>query len=234
MKNPVIILVNPQLPENIGATARAMKNFGLKELRVVAPREKFPSKRTYDLASHAADIIDNAKLFETTRESIEDIKMVYAATARSREMVKPVFAPPEATVKMVKENVKTAILFGPERTGLSNEDVTAADRIITIPTASEMTSLNIAQSVVVIAYQWLLSSSKSSHKSFTPAKSALATKKELQGFFDHLERRLDEVDFWKVYEKKNKMWMNVQNIFMRANLTEQEVRTLHGIIAAFK
>jgi tRNA/rRNA methyltransferase len=220
------------LPENIGAAARAMKNFGLQDLRIVAPREEFPNKRAYDLAGHAAEILDNAKVFEVTRDAVADVKMVYAATARPREMVKPVFAPQEATVKMVEEQLETAILFGPERTGLTNEDVTLADRIITIPTA-ELASLNIAQSVVVITYQWFQCLNLAP-ESFTPIKSELASKKELQGFFDHLERRLDEVDFWKVDEKKPKMWMNLQNIFQRANLTEQEVRSLHGVIAAFK
>lgn len=231
MTKPVIVLVNTQLPENIGAAARAMKNFGLSELRIVAPRETFPNKRAYDLAGHAAEILDGARVFSTTCEAVADRKMVYASTARSREMVKPVFAPQEATLKIAEENVETAILFGPERTGLENDDVTLADRIITIPTASELTSLNIAQSVVVIAYQWFQSRNKVP-ESFTPSKSDLVSKKELQGFFDHLERRLDEVDFWKVDEKKPKMWMNLQNIFLRANLTEQEVRSLHGVIAA--
>jgi tRNA/rRNA methyltransferase len=130
---------------------------------------------------------------------------------------------------MAKEDIPTAILFGPERTGLTNEDVTLADGIITIPTA-ELASINVAQSVVIIAYQWFQANQQQDNSGLS-AKSPFASKKELQGFFDHLERKLDEVDFWKVYEKKNKMWMNLQNIFTRTNLTEQEVRTLHGVIA---
>lgn len=232
MNVPVIVLVNTQMPENIGAAARAMKNFGLQELRLIAPQQEFPNKRAYDLAGHAADILDNAKVFAATRDAVADVEMVYATTARSREMVKPVFIPSEAAQKMGEEKLKSAILFGPERTGLTNEDVTIADRIITIPTASELASLNIAQSVVVIAYQWFQSNCATGEPSFTPAKSELATKKDLQGLFDHLERRLDEVDFWKVAEKKPKMWMNLQNIFLRTGLTEQEIRTLHGVIAA--
>lgn len=235
MLTPAIVLVNTQLPENIGATARAMMNFGLGELRLVAPREIFPNKRAYELAGNASSVLDNARLFPTTRDAVADMERVYAATARQREMVKPVYTPYEATTRILQDNLKTAILFGPERTGLSNEDTTIADGIITIPTASALSSLNIAQSVVVIAYQWL----QSGMAGGVPAdnipfnlnnKSPFASKEELQGFFERLERKLDDVDFWNVPEKKQKMWMNLQNIFTRANLTEQEVRTLHGVI----
>jgi tRNA/rRNA methyltransferase len=251
--NPVVILVNTQLPENIGAAARAMKNFGLSELRLVAPRDAFPNKRAYDLAAHAADIIDSAKIFATTREAVADLERVYASTARPREMVKTVYSPQKAVVLMEEEKLPTGILFGPERTGLTNDDVALCDAIITIPTA-EMASLNIAQSVVVLAYEWfrmggtlppsaLHADSPAGSSYRTPPgdhanagnlvhKSEFASKEELQGFFDHLERRLDEKDFWKVSEKKQKMWLNLQNIFARASLTEQEVRTLHGVIAS--
>lgn len=211
-----------------------MMNFGLSELRLVAPREEFPSKRAYDLAAHASSILDNAKVFATTREAVADMERIYASTARSREMVKPIYVPSEAANRIAKGNLRTAILFGPERTGLTNEDVTIADSIISIPTA-ELASLNIAQSVVVIAYELFRNTCNLQLATCNlNNKSEFATKEELQGFFDHLERRLDGVDFWKVAEKKPKMWMNLQNIFTRANLTEQEVRTLHGVIAAFK
>ena len=225
----VILLINTQLPENIGAAARAMMNFGLKELRLVAPREQFPNKRAYDLAGHAAEIIDNAKVFNTTQEAVADLERVYAATARNREMVKPVYNPLAASQKIHTEALKTGIMFGPERTGLTNEDVTIADAIITIPTSTEFSSLNVAQSVVVIAYQLLEAQAQAT--STTPTKSDFASKAELQAFFNNLEKKLDAVDFWKVPEKKQKMWLNLQNIFTRANLTEQEVRTLYGVIA---
>lgn len=253
MAAPAIVLVNTQMPENIGAAARAMMNFGLNELRLVAPREPFPNKRAYDLAGNASAILDNAKLFDSTQEAVADRERVYASTARPREMVKPVYTPAEATTLMVQENIKAAILFGPERTGLSNEDTTIADGIITIPTA-ELASLNIAQSVVVIAYQYLQTEilsrerggvlhddlageiSQSEIGGGAPPsislnnKSPFVSKEELQGFLNRLEHKLDDADFWNVPEKKQKMWMNLQNIFTRANLTEQEVRTLQGVI----
>ncbi len=220
------------MPENIGATARAMMNFGLKDLLLVAPRDGWPNKRAYELASHAAPVLDNAKLFATTQEAVAGFKRIYAATARNREMVKPVFTPDEGTKKIVDEALPTAILFGPERTGLTNEDVAIADSIITIPT-SDLASLNIAQSVVVLAYQWFVNESNIgvSTQDNLNNKSPFVSKEELQGFFNHLESMLDNVDFWKVPEKKEKMWMNLQNIFTRNNLTEQEVRTLRGVIA---
>lgn len=245
---PSILLVETQMPENIGAAARAMMNFGLHDLRLVAPREEWPNKRAYDLAGHGAPVLDTAKTFASTREVIGDFKRIYAATARSREMVKQVMTPKEAMQRIRQEAVPAAILFGPERTGLVSDDVAIADAIITIPTASELTSLNVAQSVVVVAYEWYCHSGEGRNllpyegmevpaSAGTPSlihKSPFATKEELQVLFDHLERELDATDFWKVPEKKTKMWLNLRNIFARASLTDQEVRTLHGVIASLR
>jgi tRNA/rRNA methyltransferase len=170
----------------------------------------------------------------------------YAATARARELTKPVYSPAEAMVRIHAENVPTAILFGPERTGLTNDDVTGADAIITIPTASELSSLNIGQSVVVLAYAWLIAGDSGLRRddeakgTTGPAasphapKAPPATKSELEHLFAHLERELDATDFWKVDDKKHKMWLNLRSIFARNNLTDQEVRTLHGVIASLR
>lgn len=242
MNSPCIILVQTQLPENIGAAARAMMNFGLDEMRLVAPRDGWPNQRAYDLAGHAGPVLDKARVFPTLAEAVADRKRIYAATARSREMVKPVFTPHEAMNHMKTEAEEAvAFLFGPERTGLSNDDVTIADAIITIPTASELTSLNVGQSVVVLAYEWYQRFGAAAGGGTTgPEASPVsdkrppADKRELQGFLDRLERELDAVDFWKVDEKKPKMWLNLRNIFTRNNLTEQEVRTLHGVLAELK
>lgn len=236
-----VVLVQTQMPENIGAAARAMMNFGLDDLRLVAPREEWPNKRAYDLAGHAAPVLDKARLFATVPEAVGGFARVYAATARSREIVKPVMIPAAAMERIHAEGVPAAVLFGPERTGLTNDDVALADAIITIPTASELSSLNVAQSVVVMAYQWLQSAEPEVGKATTgPDASPLAprsppaTKADMQSLFDHLERELDAVDFWKVADKKPKMWINLRNIFARNDLTDQEVRTLHGVIAALK
>jgi tRNA/rRNA methyltransferase len=239
---PSIVLINTQLAENIGAAARAMMNFGFDDLRLVAPRDGWPNQRAYDLAGHGAPLLDNAKLYATTRDAVADCSRVYAATARAREMVKPVFTPAEATFKMKEELSQTAILFGPERTGLTNDDVTLADAIITIPTAPSLASINIAQSVVVLAYQWFQDMGVKNNKPKTTGphsspiahRSEFANKEEIQNFFDQLEQSLDAADFWKVATKKPKMWLNLRNVFTRAHLTEQEVRSLHGVIAALK
>jgi tRNA/rRNA methyltransferase len=240
---PSIVLVQTQLPENIGAAARAMMNFGLSDLRLVAPRDGWPNSRAYDLAGHAASVLDTVRVFDSVRDAVADCRRVYAATARAREMVKPVFAPAEAMQIMAQqEQSNVAILFGPERTGLANDDVAIADTIITIPTSPSLASLNVGQSVVVLAYEWCkvsgdrlqVTATTSQEASAIGGKSPAATKQELQGFLDRLEQGLDEVDFWKVDEKKPKMWLNLQNIFTRANLTEQEVRTLHGVVAELK
>ena len=242
MTSPAIVLVNTQMPENIGAAARAMMNFGLNDLRLVAPREAWPDRRAYALAGHAGPILDKARLFATTREAVADVNRVYAATARSREMIKPVLEPGPAMAQLRGEDLPAAILFGPERSGLTNDDVACADAIITIPTASGLASLNVAQSVVVLAYQWLVSSGEAHELRGTTGpdasplvpKGEAATKEDMQVLFDHLERELDAVDFWKVDDKKPKMWLNLRNIFARASLTGQEVRSLHGVIACLR
>lgn len=235
MSAPAIILVNTQMPENIGAAARAMLNFGLKRLILVAPREPFPNKRAYDLAGSAANILDEATVFEHTKEAVAGFARIYASTARNREMVKPVYTPAQAAGLIEKDSIPAAILFGPERTGLTNDDSAIADGIITIPTSSEFSSLNIAQSVVVIGYQWFQVAQQTSLlPELLNNKSEFASKGEIQGFLDHLERRLDKADFWKVPQKKQKMWINLQNMFARNQLTEQEVRSLHGVIASLQ
>lgn len=227
------------MPENIGAAARAMKNFGLTELVLVSPRETWPSQRAYDLAAHAGDVLDNAKVVSSVSEAVADCCHVYAATARPREMVKPVFTPYDAVQKMTDDVGPVAWLFGPERTGLENDDIAIADAIITIPTATELASLNVGQSVVVLAYQWLavqvqdaaVKGTTGPEASPIGKRSQLASKQELEGFLGRLEQKLDAIDFWKVVDKKPKMWLNLRNIFTRSQLTEQEVRTLQGVIS---
>lgn len=217
-----------------------MMNFGLSDLRLVAPREEWPHQRAYDLAASAAPILDSAKVFASLREAVAGCQHVYAVTARSREMIKPVYAPKEAMERILRHGAEhAALVFGPERTGLSNDDIAIADAIITIPTSPELASLNVGQSVVVLAYEWFqasaggfaITATTGRHASPVGEKFPPASKQELQGFLDKLERELDAVDFWKVDDKKPKMWLNLRNIFTRNELTEQEVRTLHGVVA---
>jgi tRNA/rRNA methyltransferase len=244
---PAIVLARTQLPENIGAAARAMMNFNLTDLRLAAPREAWPHTRAYDLAGTASPLLDRAGLHPDLQAAIADKRRVYAVTARGRDMLKPVFGPREAIRRIVEEGHPCALVFGPERTGLTNDEVTLADAIITIPTGTELPSLNLAQAVVVLAYEWFALQKNAAPSAFsTPALSTgpgaslvaerhePATKEALFQMLAHLERALDAADFWKVEAKKPAMWRNLQNIFTRAHLSGQEVRSLHGVIAALE
>jgi len=247
---PSILLIRPQLGENIGAAARAMMNFGLSDLRITAPKNGWPNERAYDMAGKAAPILDALKTYDDTASAMADLNYAYAMTARSRELQKPVMEPEAAARDMhqrLARGERIGILYGPERTGLENEDIVRCDAIITIPTAPDHTSLNIAQSVVVMAYEWhrhKLLRAQQREPALSPRSGAslrgqeaeqeanqkTATKAELEGFFTHLESELDAIDFWKNPDKKPIMWQNLRTAFIRATLTEQEVRTLRGVV----
>ncbi len=223
-KPPVIVLVRPQLGENIGAVARAMMNFGLTELRLVAPRDGWPSARAREVASGGETIIDSAKLYPDTPSALEGIELAFATTARGRDLAKRVVTPQGAISETGK--LQTALVFGPERTGLENEDIALCDAFLTIPTAPEHASLNIAQSVVVLAYEWF----KTRHKPGKTDEEAPAPKEDWAGLFSQLEQYLDEVNFFRVPEKKEVMWNNTRNMLLRGRFSSQEVRTLRGIL----
>lgn len=245
MTSPAIILVNPQMGENIGAAARAMYNFGLSDLRLVAPRDGWPNESAKAVAVGASHIVESARVFETTKDAVADLQVVYATTARDRRMIKPAFSPRESVEKIhgdAGNAVRSGILFGAERTGLTNEDVTLCHGVINIPTSPEYPSLNIAQSIVILAYEWYVgdalkhTAGDEGRGSTGPNASVLAfdpapaKQEEIHGLLNHLESELDRVDFWKEWKKKPLMWQNLQNIFTRGALTEQEVRTLRGVI----
>lgn len=238
--SPAIILVNPQMGENIGAVARAMMNFGLRDLRIVAPRDGWPNPAAEAMAAHGLPIIEQVKVYPTTREAIADLHYIYASTARDRRIHKPQVAPREAaedTVHRAGEGQRIGILFGPERSGLENEDIALAHAILTIPTDEKHSSLNIAQSAVVIAYEWWLAQS-----SGLPSKAAdemardksAAPLAQVNAFFDHLEEALDKTYFFKLDEKKPAMWRNLRSTFLRAELSEQEVNSLRGMVSALE
>ncbi len=222
----VVVLVAPQLGENIGAVARAMGNFGLSELRIVNPRDSWPNEKAMAMAVHAKPILESAKIFESLEEAIADCNHVVAATARQRDMQKPHSTPHEWS--NMPRSGKTAVLFGRENHGLSNEEITLAHRIVTVPVHPDCPSINLAQSAAVLCYEWFQAESTAlAYESDPPAEQA-----ELNGFFHQLESKLDAADFWRVDEKKEKMWRNIRNLFNRAHPTSQEVRTLHGLVKA--
>lgn len=216
-----IILVEPQMGENIGAAARAMLNFGFTDLRIVNPRDGWPNEKAVAMAAWAERVVHEAKIFATVEEAIADLNFVYAATARMREMEKEVVTPREITI-----HGKTGIMFGRENNGLSNHEVTLCNQIVTIPVNLECKSINIATSVAIICYEI------SQMKNPEMPEIDLATRQEVDGFIKHVEEELDKTDFFSVPQKKPGMMVNFANIFTRMKLTAGEVRTLRGVIRA--
>ncbi len=239
--NPAIILMRPQMGENIGAAARGMANFGLRELRIVSPRDGWPNPRASDTAGKALDIIDDAVLFDEAAASVADCQYVLATTSRARAVNMPVLEARAAMIELRERSArgeKCAILFGAERTGLENEEVALADAVVTIPVAAEYPSLNLGQAVVVLAYEWLASGGEAAgfvrnHGSEIP-KQIPATRDELHGLFGQLEAALDDTDFWRVPEKKDNMWRNIRAVLMRAGMSAHEVATWRGIVRALR
>jgi tRNA/rRNA methyltransferase len=232
---PAVILVAPQLGENIGAAARAMLNGGLTDLRLVRPREPWPNPKALAASSGADAVISAARLFDTVAEAVSDLRHLYAATARPRDMVKPVVTPREVVAairELAVDGTGCGVLFGPERTGLDNEDVALADAVVTVPLNPAYSSLNLGQAVMLVAYEWFQSGrAEPLPRRYDRGKPA-ATKAELAALFAHLEQELDAAGFLLPIAKRPLMVRNLRNVLARAELTEQEVRTLHGVVTA--
>ncbi len=226
--------------ENIGAAARAMANFGLSDLRLVRPRDGWPNEKAVAAASRADHVIAAATVFETVEEAVADLGFVYATTARDRDLTKEVVGPVEAGRRLRAfgtDGVRTGLLFGRERWGLNNDEIALADHILTLPVVPEFASLNIAQAVLVIAYEWRKAGFEAEDGGLPfrmPDRSPPATKEELIHFFHHLETSLEERSFFRPPEKRETMIRNLRAIFQRVQLTAQEVRTLRGIIATLE
>ena len=230
---PTIILVTPQLGENIGAAARAMLNCGLTDLRLVSPRDGWPNLAAERAAVGALELMPPVKVFPTLGEAVADLTLVYATTARDRKMVKPIVTARQAALEVRAHAAgggKSGILFGPERTGLLSDDVTLASKLITVPLNPDFTSLNLGQAVLLIGYEWFQADDETPASQMPLNGTLPATKEELQNFFAHLERELDACGFLRNLEARPSMVRNLRNMFQRADLTEQEVRTLHGMI----
>ncbi len=232
---PVVILVEPQLGENIGAAARAMANFGLSRLRLVRPRPAWPNEKTRRMAAGADRILEAAALFDTIEAAIADCSFVLATTARAHDQAKPVVGAAAAAAEMAPRlaaGESVAILFGRERNGLENDEVALADRIVTLPVNPAFASLNLAQAVVVVAYEWFKHTSGEKLPFAMPQKSAPAPKQQLLAFFASLERELEKVEFFRPADKRETMQINLRNIFARMAPTQQDIQTLHGVITA--
>jgi tRNA/rRNA methyltransferase len=230
---PVVVLVEPQLGENIGSTARAMANFGLSRLRLVQPRQAWPNEKARVMASGADRILDGAMLYDDLGSAIADCSFVLATTARAHDQAKPVVGATEAAAEMaprVEAGETVAILFGRERNGLENDEVALADRIVTLPVNPAFASLNLAQAVIIVAYEWFKQRSAAKLPFAMPQKSAPAPKEQLLAFFATVERELEKVEFFRPPDKRATMQINLRNIFTRMQPTRQDIQTLHGVI----
>lgn len=235
MPGPVVILVEPQMGENIGAAARAMANFGLSQLRLVKPKQAWPNDKAHMMAAGADRILEGAVLYDNLPSAIADCTFVLATTARAHDQAKPVIGSAEAAVEIaprVAAGETVAVLFGRERNGLENDEVALADRIITLPVNPAFASLNLAQAVVIVAYEWFKLHSGAKLPFGMPQKSAPAPKEQLLAFFASLERELEKVEFFRPPDKRETMQINLRNIFARMQPTRQDIQTLHGVIMA--
>ncbi len=246
VRAPVVVLVSPQLPENIGFAARAMANFGLTELRLVSPREAWPNDKARAAAAGADRILDAVSMHAVLRSAVGDLNFVLATTARPRGMTKPVLAPESAAREIFRRAAlaeRTGILFGPERTGLDNEAISLADAVITAPVDPDFASLSLPQSVLLVAYEWLKAEQDTQmlgrRTAFDgPATEGMdrrrqpATRADIFALFDHLETELDGTGFLRPPEKRPSMVRAIRNMFHRMIMTDQDVRTWRGIVAA--
>jgi len=232
---PVIILVEPQLGENIGAAARAMANFGLSRLRLVKPKQAWPNDKARMMAAGADRILEAVALYDTLEAAIADCSFVFATTARAHDQAKAVVSAAEAAALMaprVTAGETVAVVFGRERNGLENDEVALADRIVTLPVNPAFASLNLAQAVVIVAYEWFKLASGGTLPFGMPQKSAPAPKEQLLAFFASVERELEKVEFFRPPDKRETMQINLRNIFTRMQPTRQDIQTLHGVIMA--
>ena len=234
-RGPIVILVEPQLGENIGAAARAMANFGLSQLRVVNPRQGWPNDKARMMATGAGRVLDAALLYPTLAAALADCNFVLATTARAHDQAKPVVGPAQAATLMaprIEAGENVALLFGRERNGLENDEVALADAIVTLPVNPAFASLNLAQAVVIVAYEWFKLAGAGTLPFAMPEKSAPAPKQQLLAFFETVERELEKVEFFRPPDKRETMQINLRNIFTRMQPTQQDIQTLHGVIMA--
>src|ERR1700755_2666223 len=235
LAGPVVILVEPPLGENIGMAARAMGNFALSRLRLVNPRDGWPNIAAQRAAAGADHILEKVELFDTVQAAVADLDLLFATTARAHDQAKPVVGP-EAAAREIVTHVAggggAGILFGRERAGLTNEEVALANRIVTFPVNPGFASLNLAQAVLLMGYEWFKLSTEGALPFAMPERSERASQHQMQAFFDNLVAELDKVEFLRPREKRETMLVNLRNIFTRMDPTKQDMHTLHGVVMA--
>lgn len=232
---PCVILDRPQLADNIGAVARVMANFGLHELRLVAPRDGWPQDRAWAMSSGANWPLDGAQVFPTVADAVADLKTVYATTARPRETHLPIITPRQCADQAYVEaqsHMRAGLLFGAERAGLETSDIALSHAIVTIPVDPHFQSLNLAQAVNIVLYEWRLKVMDAPKAAFTQNMDEPADLKHLHGLYGHLEDELEKAGFFFPPEKKESMVRNLRVALNRARMTEQEIRTWRGVVTA--
>ena len=232
---PAIILIVPQLGENIGKAVRAMYNFGLTDLRLVAPRDGWPNEAAVAPAAGADIVLENARVYETTAEAIADLTYVYATTARPRDMIKEVVTPKhccDLMRKAVNTGDKVGLLFGPEKAGLKNDDIALSTAIVSVPLNPSFASINLAQAVGLMSYEWFQTGSDIEDSYIPSLDTKPATAGELQKLFDHMEYELEEAGYFRSEQRRSLMRRNLRNIFTRSELTHEEVSTMRGVVKA--
>src|SRR5438552_938542 len=235
LAGPVVILVEPLVGETIGMAARAMGKFALSRLRIVNPRDGWPNVSAQRAAAGADHILDHVELFETAEQAVADCTLLFATTARAHDQAKPVVAPEVAAREIAAEIAgggTVGILFGRERYGLQNQEVALANRIVTFPVNPGFASLNLAQAVLLIGYEWFKLATDAALPFAMPERSEPASQHQMQAFFDNLVRELDKVEFLRPKEKRETMLVNLRNIFTRMEPTKQDMHTLHGVVMA--
>jgi cysteinyl-tRNA synthetase/tRNA/rRNA methyltransferase len=231
--SPVIILVRPQLADNVGACARAMANGGLFHLRLVAPRDGWPQEKAWRNSSGADRILDAAAEFGSVQDAVADLHHVFATCPRPRHIIKPVLTARGAAVELreiASRDLRAGVLFGPERAGLDNDDMAHADALVRYPLNPAFMSLNLAQAVMVLAYEWWTAAEPTPPRTLMTNETHIATKGELENFLAHLIDQLDACGFLRNPPKRPGMVRNIRHFFQRGEVTEQELRTLHGIV----
>ena len=234
-----IILNNPQMGENIGAAARSMQNFGLDDLRLVKPRDGWPNLRAAATSSGALERMQ-VRVFDTLPDAIADINFTFATTVRPRDMIKPVFTPESAAIEgkqRIKQDQNVGIVFGAERSGLDNDDISQCQAILSIPTNPDFSSLNLGQAVLLMAYEWMRVQNvdiQGKPPALDMGDSFPAKQDDVHQFIKRLEDELEERRFFRAKDLKPTMLVNIQNIFTRADISDQELRTLHGVLSALR
>ena len=229
---PAFVLIRPQMGENIGAAARAMLNFGLNRMRITSPRDGWPNQKAVAMASGAGRVLDDAQIFASTADAIGDCVYVYATTARPRELTKPVFSPEAAmqdAAQRLSQGQKVAVMFGPERAGMENDDISRANAIVTVPVNPEFPSLNLAQCVLLMGYEWRRATTEVTAQTVS-MEGDWAEQIEIEKLAEHYESRMEDAGFFYPAAKASNMKTNLRNLWSRMPLTRADVQMLHGVL----